>query len=357
MKNLIWRILHADAFVFDAEMVSLLLKIAEFKGNWMASRSLAPDRLRAVDRTDLIEGVGASLRLEGIKLSDDEVGRIAAGSIDASSLTSDQSIALGFLRLMKEIHASWAALPVTEENIRRMHGILMGAGGRDESPIEASQPGDDDAAVLQDGAPAPLTLEALLESTNLELAEKRLPAAVIIGMFAAVFPTIHPFKDGCGLLSHALTELLLLRHGFGYAPYCPLAGVMEASKELYSVSLRATQRTLRGPEANWNPWIRFFLEALAVQARNLEEKQADERFLLSLPEISSRIIELLSIHGTLSITEAGAFLSVNKFTLRAHFKRLAAEGHLIRIGKGPATRYALAAFPAGRKSGSSSRSI
>lgn len=78
MKNLIWRVLHADAFVFDAEMVSLLLEIAAFKGSWMAWRSLAPDRLRAIDCMVLVESVGASLKLAGSRISDADLGRITA---------------------------------------------------------------------------------------------------------------------------------------------------------------------------------------------------------------------------------------------------------------------------------------
>lgn len=87
-------------------------------------------------------------------------------------------------------------------------------------------------------------MEELIEWTNLQLARKKLPPLIIIGMFIVAFLAIHPFQDGNGRLSRALTVLLLLRAGYVYVPYSLLESVIEASKQTYYVSLRATQKTL-----------------------------------------------------------------------------------------------------------------
>lgn len=60
-----------------------------------------------------------------------------------------------------------------------------------------------------------------------------------------------------------------------------------------------------------------------------------------MPEISMRMIELIREHSSMNIAEAEEILKVNKFTLRDHIKRLVEEGHLLRVGKGRATKYAL----------------
>lgn len=40
----------------------------------------------------------------------------------------------------------------------------------------------------------------------------------------------------------------------------------EQSKEAYDLALRQTQGTIRTESANWQPWLNFFLRALAAQA-------------------------------------------------------------------------------------------
>ena len=163
----------------------------------------------------------------------------------------------------------------------------------------------------------------------------------IIGMFIVAFLAIHPFQDGNSRLSRALTILLLLRSGYVYVPYSSLESIIETTKQSYYIALRTTQKTLQTAEPNWNVWLTYFLQSLVKQVRHLKTKIENEHLLKSMPEISLRIIEQIRTHGSLSITEAESLLKINKFTLRDHFKRLTAEGHLLKTGNGRATRYIL----------------
>lgn len=181
----------------------------------------------------------------------------------------------------------------------------------------------------------------MVDWINLRLEEKKLPAPVIIGMFIVAFLAIHPFQDGNSRLSRALTILLLLRSGYVYVPYSSLESIIETTKQSYYIALRTTQKTLQTAEPNWNVWLTYFLQSLVKQVRHLKTKIENEHLLKSMPEISLRIIEQIRTHGSLSITEAESLLKINKFTLRDHFKRLTAEGHLLKTGNGRATRYIL----------------
>jgi hypothetical protein len=51
-------------------------ELDEFKGRWQALGRLTPDRLSALRRVATIESVGSSTRIEGSKLSDEEVDRL-----------------------------------------------------------------------------------------------------------------------------------------------------------------------------------------------------------------------------------------------------------------------------------------
>lgn len=63
-------VLNSYSFVFDREIVSLLLEIEEFKGSWKAYGNLAPERLIELKRIATIESIGSSTRIEGSKLSE-----------------------------------------------------------------------------------------------------------------------------------------------------------------------------------------------------------------------------------------------------------------------------------------------
>ena len=47
------------------------------------------------------------------------------------------------------------------------------------------------------------------------------------------FLAIHPFQDGNGRLSRALTTLLMLRVGYDYVPYSSLERIVEENKDAY----------------------------------------------------------------------------------------------------------------------------
>lgn len=127
-------------------------------------------------------------------------------------------------------------------------------------------------------------------------------------MFVAAFLVIHPFLDGNGRLSRALTLLMLLRAGYAFVPYESLGRVIEATRQSYYISLRATQRTLQDERPNWNIWLTYFLSSLVRQVRKLKAKVENEHWLRTMPETSMRIIELSRDHGAISIAEAEAAL-------------------------------------------------
>ncbi|MBU1701128.1 MAG: Fic family protein [Candidatus Eisenbacteria bacterium] len=72
---------------------------------------------------------------------------------------------------------------------------------------------------------------------------------LVVAVFVVRFLAIHPFQDGNGRLSRALTTLLLLRAGYDYVPYSSLERIVEDNKEEYYKALRRAQSTLDQGEA------------------------------------------------------------------------------------------------------------
>ena len=139
-----------------------------------------------------------------------------------------------------------------------------------------------------------------------------------------------------------LTTLLLLQAGYTYVPYSSLESVIENSKEAYYLALRQTQGTIRTDTPNWQPWILFFLQALAQQKRRLAAKVEREKITLAtLPELAAQIIEQARQHGRVTIGEMAKVTGASRNTLKVHFRRLVEQGHLTRYGTGKGSWYAL----------------
>jgi len=127
---------------------------------------------------------------------------------------------------------------------------------------------------------------------------------LVIGEFVVRFLAIHPFQDGNGRLSRALTAFLLLRAGYNYVPYASLESIIEENKEGSYLALRRTQGTLKADVPEYDSWLLFFVRALHTQKSRLEKKIEREQLLGGdLSELSLRILELTRQHGRIKSGE------------------------------------------------------
>jgi Fic family protein len=182
----------------------------------------------------------------------------------------------------------------------------------------------------------------LVEWTTDALSNRTLHPLLVIAVFVVVFLEIHPFQDGNGRLSRALTTLLLLRAGYAYVPYSSLESVIEQSKEGYYLALRRTQKTTRSKKPDWHPWVMFFLRALQQQKRRLESRVEREKKLLGqLPELSLRIYELTKERGQVKVEDIIRVTDAARGTVKDHLNQLIKNGYLLQHGKGKGTWYSL----------------
>jgi Fic family protein len=164
---------------------------------------------------------------------------------------------------------------------------------------------------------------------------------IVIAVFIVRFLAIHPFQDGNGRLSRALTTLLLLRHGYSYVPYSSLERVVEDSKEGYYRALHRAQSTLDQDESQLGDWLGFFIDCLVRQKQRLAHKIERERLMSPLPPLSARLLNLVRDHGRVTVQQAVAATDANRNTIKDHLGRLVSLGHLARRGRGRGTWYEL----------------
>ena len=100
------------------KILRLIADIDEFKGAWKALGNLAPDRLNALKKIATIESVGSSTRIEGVKLTDQEVEALLSGLDTRSFQSRDEEEVAGYAEAMNLVFKSFWEIPITGNHIK-----------------------------------------------------------------------------------------------------------------------------------------------------------------------------------------------------------------------------------------------
>lgn len=348
--------LNINSLTITPELLSLISRVDEFKGAWRAMSTLAPERLMALRRVATIESIGSSTRIEGSKLTDREVEALLGNLQIKQFDTRDAQEVAGYAELMDVVFSSWQDIPFTENYVRQLHQILLAHSEKDtwhrgqyktntNSVAAFNEQGQQIGVVFQTASPfdTPRLMTELIDWVNDQRNANRLHPLLVTAIFVVVFLEIHPFQDGNGRLSRALTTLMLLQAGYVYVPYSSMESIIELNKESYYLALRQTQGTIRTERPNWQPWVKFFLQSLVEQVRRLQIKVERERLVLApLPDLSLQIMEYTREHGRITMGEAIRLTAASRNTLKLHLRNLVAKGLLTQRGSGRGVWYELA---------------
>ena len=251
--------------------------------------------------TSQIEGTQATLT----DLFDEEAGFAVGNTDDLEEVTNY----LRAFRLVQDNLRDPAGLPVSVRLLCNAHALLLeGARGAGKQPgtlrrsqnwIGGSRPGN---AVFVPPPPEHVAgLLADLERFIHSDASPSLPPLVKIALAHAHFETIHPFLDGNGRIGRLLIAALLEHWALLPEPLMYLSGYLKQHQADYYRRL-SNVRT----EGDWEGWVSFFLEGVAVAATEAERGivaiaslvATDRRRLLAAPKAgpaSYRLFELLPL--------------------------------------------------------------
>jgi Fic family protein len=338
--------------VFTPDLLRLVGEIDEFKGLWKALGNLAPDRLATLKRVATVESVGASTRIEGAKLTDAEVDALLSNLDLGSFKTRDEQEVAGYAEATKMVFDSWPDIPLSENHIKQLHGVLLKFSQRDErhrgeykklpNNVEAfDEHGRSVGVIFETSTPfdTPRLMHELVAWTKRELDGKMHHPLLVIAVFIVRFLAVHPFQDGNGRLARVLTNLLLLRTGYGYMPYSSLERVVEENRENYYRSLRSAQGTLDKDESRLADWLRFFLLCLIEQKNTLADKVQREKLMASLSPLDEKLLQFARAHGQLTLADAAKLTRANRNTLKLHLRQLVEAGRLRLLGRGRSSWY------------------
>ncbi|MDR2268588.1 MAG: Fic family protein [Rickettsiales bacterium] len=328
------------------QMLGIIAELDEFKGAWNGFVRLCPEQLKALKKVSTIESIGSSNRIEGNKLSDAEIEKLLSHINRKSFKSRDEEEVAGYAELMNIIFDDYSVIPLSENYIKQMHKILLQYVGKDEahrgeykkisnSVAAFDEKGKEIGIVFETATPfdTPRLMEEITEWTRKNLDDALLHPLLTIGIFIVHFLSVHPFQDGNGRLSRALTTILLLKKGYTYVSYSSLESIIEASKEGYYRALRRTQKNIWDNKVDYEPWLSFFLISLQKQKKHLEEKikaaVADDTKLSRTARI---ILELFDDNPEWAMSEIIEKLKMNANTASKNVKSLVDKGYLVKNG-------------------------
>ncbi len=109
------------------EILALIAEIDAFTEVWRAMNAIPPERLAAS-----VESVGASTRIEGARLSDEEVARLLENARGGPFATRNEQEVVGCSEVLETILEAWEAIPLTENHILQLHRDLLAHSVKDE---------------------------------------------------------------------------------------------------------------------------------------------------------------------------------------------------------------------------------
>ena len=258
----------------------LLNEIDELKGQWIGGAKLNPQALGRLKRSVLITSAGASTRIEGSKMSDEDVERLMARISVKKFKDRDVQEVKGYIELLENVFDSWKHITFNESSFKHFHNELLKYATKDErhrgeykkieNSVEMFDEDGKSLGVVFQTVPAYLTpkrMHELVDQTLTDLADSAIHPLVTIGKFSVEFLAIHPFQDGNGRLSRILINLLMLQAGYVYVPYVSHEKLVEDKKSDYYLALRRSQKTLGTEHENIAPWLEFFLTISLEQVK------------------------------------------------------------------------------------------
>ena len=254
--------------------------VDRFDASWSLIEKREGQTLRQLKAIATVRSVGASTRIEGSQMTDEEV-KVLIDKIEISTLEErDQQEVIGYFETLDTIAASFRDIEITESSLKNLHKILMRYSTKDEwhrgnykqisNAVEATHTDGSRSTVFKTTEPGLPTEDAMAKLIDWYRSDTTTLPIIKVALFVYDFLTIHPFQDGNGRLSRLLATLLLLRQGYSWIQYVSFEHEIENRKAEYYKVLMKTQSQRPGEPVD--EWLSFFLDCLLNIQSQLSEK-------------------------------------------------------------------------------------
>lgn len=329
------------------EIVGLLTKIHEFKGEQNLFIEAHADQLTKLMEIAKIQSTEASNKIEGIYTSDERLKKLVMDKTTPKS-RAEQEIA-GYRDVLNTIHENYDYVQTKPGIILQLHRDLYrfmgpGAGGyfKTTDNVIAEVDSEGNKKVRFQPVPAwetPDAIDALCKAFDETLMDESIDPLIVIPMFVLDFLCIHPFNDGNGRMSRLLTLLLLYRSGYIVGKYISIEKMIETTKDIYYEALQSSSAGWHEGENDYVPFIKYMLGVVAASYREFSSRVK----LLTTAGLTKgdRIGEVIKqTVGTITKSEIMKKCpDISQITIQRALIELQEQEKIIKIGGGRYTKY------------------
>jgi Fic family protein len=268
-----------------AEVVTTLRTVDTGHGSESLYRDQLPGLLQSLAHRARVASITASSAIEGIVVTDAaRAQEIVDGRPSGLRTRSEQELA-GYRDALDYLfQRDWR--PLNVGLLLHLHRLLFAHTAADGGRFKVHD------NLVVDRAPDGSTtvrfrpvLAARTEYYVQELVDRFRSATeatihhpvLLVGLFALDLTIIHPFEDGNGRVSRAITNALLADAGYTVVRYVSLEQLVADSADAYYAALLGSTRGWYEDAATPWPWLTYFVGLLAEAYRLFGRRAASER--------------------------------------------------------------------------------
>lgn len=331
------------------DLINKLNSLDRFSGEWSnIERREGMHALKQLKSVATVQSVGASTRIEGSKLTNDEIQVLLFENLKIDKLDErDQQEAVGYFQALDIISESFRDIRIAEGDVKNLHKILKKHSEKDEwhrgeykkhpNSVDAHYPDGRSVTIFTTAKPGQETEEAMRGLFEWYQNDKSTPSIIKVAIFVYEFLSIHPFQDGNGRLSRLLGTLLLLKQGYPWIQFVSFEHEIESRKTEYYRVLMSCQQNR--PGENVDLWLTFFLDCLSsIQEKLLQKVQTHQSRNTFSPR-EKKIFQFIETHPGVRSGEIALRLNIPLPSVKRILSEMVAAGVISKNGSGAGTNY------------------
>jgi Fic family protein len=339
-------------FRYTNEIVRQLTKISASR-EIILNSPLIPKWEVTLRREAIIQSAHSSTRIEGNRLSLDQVSNLAVGR-EVMATRRDKQEVLNYLKVLENLDKLTRGKAITEKTILNIHRALtedtlenptdcgiyrnryVVVGNRLTGEIIFRPPENEEV---------PRMVKDLVSWLNTNEAEE-LDTILVAGIAHYEFVRIHPFVDGNGRTARTLATLILYLRGFDTKQFFCIDDYYDSDRPAYYRALQSVdQKTL-----DLTDWLEYFTEGVAISIDTVKERVvrlSSERLRIAkkgqiaLTERQMQIVEIINTAGKITSGDIQKMFKISRQAAHKEIKALIELGVIKSQGEGRATYYVL----------------
>jgi len=331
------------------ELINKLSAIDRFSGEWSnIERREGIHTLKQLKSIATVQSVGASTRIEGSKLTNDEIQVLLFENLKIDKPEErDQQEVVGYFQALDTISESFADIRVSEGDIKNLQKILMKHSEKDEwhrgeykqhpNSVDANYPDGRTVTIFNTTKPGQDTEDSMRALFEWYQNDKSTPAIIKVAVFVYEFLSIHPFQDGNGRLSRLLGTLLLLKKGYPWIQFVSFEHEIENRKTDYYKVLMDCQQNR--PGENVDSWLDFFLACLSSIQDKLMQKLETQQTQNALNPREKKIVQFIEAYPGVKSGEIASKLNIPLPSVKRILSEMIANKIISKNGTGTGTNY------------------